>query len=263
MDKLQSLVAQLVAARQQLKPMTYQQALDLSPSTVQQAYQVQGEVAKQLGWFKQGGLKLWKLGGELGHSSAAALDDSLLSHHQDSCELVIPAAEACSFSALELELAVRLKQPLAYGCNLSEAKAAIGEVYLALEVCDLRADNWQQLPSLYRLADHQMNRRIILLGSPLIGWDEQYSQIAPVIKLGEQTLSRAKLTHPQGHPLAALPWLANLSQALYQQPLAAGSIIATGTWAGLQTLTPATPFFASLEGFAPVQVRLEASSTLS
>jgi len=256
------LVKRLLEARNLNTPLTLQAAIELSPKDKCEAYQVQKAVAHELGWFNTQGPRLWKLGGKLGDPTAAALDMSVLTHHTKREPLVLYVDEACTFTGIELELAVKLKKPLKAGDDLDDAIAAIGETYLALEICDERAEQWQSLPELFQLADHQMNRHIILFGLPFEGWHDELTHIAPVIQLGQDLISDERLTHPQGHPLQALPWLANLSQSLYGQPLESGTIISTGTWAGMQEVSQSKPFSASLEGFQKAEILLTSRETL-
>lgn len=251
-----TLINKLITARLSNQPLSLDEALPLTPAHAFSGYRIQAAIADALNWFDDRGPMLWKLGGARGESSAAALGLSALTHHPAGQPLRLSAQDACTFTGLELELAVRLNKPLLPGSTLPEAIAAIGETYLALEVCDQRAEQWASLPALFRLADHQMNRRLVLLGEPLSGWQASLVNIAPSIHQGSILISDGLLSHPQGHPLAALPWLANLSQAIYGQPLAEGTVIATGTWAGLQTLTETTPFSATLDAFSPVEVSL-------
>lgn len=259
MNTTSQLVKQLLRARSFNQPLSLESALALTPESEAEAYQVQIDVASELGWFDSNyGPQLWKLGGEIGHSTAAALDISVLKYHSEIKPLVLYVDEACTFTGLEIELAVKLKKPLKAGDGLSDAISAIGKTYLALEVCDERAEHWEALPDLFRLADHQMNRSIVLFGTPLTGWSDTLNHITPVIHLGEELINKNTLTHPQGHPLQALPWLANLSQTLYQQPLQAGTIIATGTWIGMQVISESKPFSASVKGFSKIEVLLAA-----
>ena len=255
----EQLINALVRARNSKQPIALNEAIRLTPDNETAAYAVQKEVAQALDWFKDQTPKLWKLGGTPGQPSAAALPQSALQYHDTNKTLMLEREDECLFTGLELELAVKLNKTLYAGDNLDNAKAAIGEVYLALEVCDQRAQQWQSLPSLFKLADHQMNRSIILCGMPLSEWDEQLMNIAPFIQLGKEVINdNTLITHPQGHPLKMLPWLATLSEQLYQQPLQAGSIIATGAWAGIQTISESTPFKATLNNFPEIRVELTA-----
>lgn len=256
------LVKRLLEARNLNTPLTLQAAIELSPKDKCEAYQVQKAVAHELGWFNTQGPRLWKLGGKLGYPTAAALGVSVLTHHTKSEPLVLYVDEACTFTGIELELAVKLKKPLSAGDDLNDAIAAIGETYLALEVCDERAEEWQSLPDLFQLADHHMNRKIILFGMPFEGWHDDLIHITPVIQLGQELISDKTLTHPQGHPLQALPWLANLSQGLYGRPLESGTIISTGTWAGMQMISQSKSFSASLDGFQKAEILLTSREML-
>ena len=250
------LIEQLIKSRSLNIPLTLTSAIELAPESEFEAYQVQKTISQKLGWFDSQGPKLWKLGGLLGNPTAAALDLSMLKHHTKNEPLALHIGEACTFTGLEFELAVKLKRTLKASDSLDDAISAIGETYLALEICDERAEQWQFLPDLFRLADHQMNRNIVLFGLPITGWPNEFSHITPIIHLGQQLINEKILTHPQGHPLQSLPWLANLSQTLYEQPLESGTIISTGTWAGMQILSESAPFSVSLNGFPKIEALL-------
>lgn len=256
------LIDQLLKARNLNTPLTLQAAIELSPKSEFEAYQVQKTVSQELGWFDSQGPKVWKLGGARGDSTAAALGLSTVKHHVESEPLVLHMNEACTFTGIEFELVVKLNKPLKAGDDLNDAIAAIGETYLALEICDERAEQWQSLPALFRLADHQMNRNLVLFGMPISGWIDKLLHITPVIHSGQELINAKTLTHPQGHPLQALPWLAKLSQTLYKQPLESGTIISTGTWAGMQMLSESAPFSALLNSFPKVEALLTSKTIL-
>lgn len=237
--------------------LTEQEAQQLAPASFTEAYRVQQAVARRLNWFDDAGPQAWKLGGPPGGATAAPVARNLVQMPAAQAPVRLSSDDAFRFTALEFELAVRLGKPLEPGATLGEAKAAIAEVYLAIEVCDLRADNWQQLPASYRLADQQMSRGFILVDQPLPGWDERLVQVAPQLSLNARPLCSGPLQHPQGHPLASLPWLANLSGALYGKPLAAGTLIATGAWTGMHLLQPGDRFKAELDGLGRIEVGLD------
>jgi len=258
MEAHNNLISALVNARALNQPLPLQQAIKLCPQSTSDAYTIQKGIAKELGWFKHTPPQIWKLGGTKETPTAAALDESVLHYHLNKEPHVLYESEACTFTGLELELVVKLNKTVKPGDSLNEVITAVGEVYLALEICDQRAETWEKLPDLFRLADHQMNRSLILFNQPLQEWHENLTKIAPSIHLGSEVMSDGILNHPQGHPLGALPWLASLSEELYQQPLNEGTLIATGTWSGIQMLTEDRPFFASLKGFQDIKVTLQA-----
>ena len=252
------LTERLVQAWQQGTLLSEAEARALAPTSFAEACRVQQAVARELGWFDQQAPSFWKLGGNAGAASAAAVPDHLVKWHTGDQPVHLCSDDAFTFTALEFELSVRLGRPLEAGATLDEARDAIAEVYLTLEVCDLRAPNAMNLPASYRLADQQMSRGFVLAGAPLEGWHETLlAQIAPRLTQNGDPLSEGTLQHPQGHPLAALPWLANLSTALYGQPLTEGSLIATGTWKGMHLLQPGDQFCAQLQGFGTVQAVLD------
>lgn len=256
MNNNELLIAALLKAREENQPIPLQNAINLTPINENEAYQVQKVVSQKLGWFQQKAPKVWKLGGTKGNVTAAALAQSSLVIHSEKRPFILKSDEACSFTGLELELTVKLKKTLTSSDTFDDVISAIGEVYLSLEVCDQRAEEWQKLPSLFRLADHHMNRSIILFGDPLSNWSDDLTHISPMIKLGNKVLNEKLLSHPQGHPLEALLWLAELSQKMYQEPLVKGTIIATGAWAGIQEISKLKPFYASLKGFDDIEVLL-------
>ncbi|WP_432696572.1 fumarylacetoacetate hydrolase family protein [Marinobacterium sp. YM272] len=240
--------------------MSTEQATKLAPADFPSAYRVQQKVAEALNWFDETGPKFWKLGGPKGGSTGAGVTDSLVRQVPGGTPVQLFSDDACNFTALEVELAVRLGRTLEPGCTLADACSAVAEVYLAIEVCDLRAENWQELPLTYRLADQQMSRGFLLMGKPIAGWKDELKQIAPAISINDTLISEGLLTHPLDHPLAALPWLANLSVALYGTPLTAGTVIATGTWAGMHLLAPGDHFRVAVDGFDRVNVTLDAEA---
>lgn len=253
---IEQLSIALATAWQSGELLDFDTALELSPTNNAEAYQVQMNVARKLGWFANDAPQAWKLGGPLGGSTAAPVPQSAIVHRASGKTARLSTADQFDYTALEVELIIRLGQDLPAGCTLEEAKRAICEVYLGVEVCDSRAPGWKALPPTFHLADRQMNRGLILSGVALAGWCDEMATIAPKVTLNNQIISEGPLHHPQGHPLGALPWLANLAQTFYGQPLRAGTLIATGTWNGLHLLNTNDHFSIELDGFTPFQIKL-------
>lgn len=225
----------------------------LAPETDQAAYRIQREVGEALGWFANDKPKAWKVGGTLQRPTAAPVADG----HIVKGPFSMTYSERHTMISIEVELAIQLETPLPQGATLSDAYKAVGSVMAAIEICDVRAESWQELPDTFLLADHQMNRCLILGDSVKHGWKPHYANSIVSIKSNKRDIKGKELRHPLADPLSLLPWLANHAASQYSTGLQAGDIITTGTWAGLFEAHPGEIVKASFSDIGEVSVLVE------
>lgn len=225
----------------------------LAPETDQAAYRIQREVGEALGWFADAKPKAWKVGGTLQRPTASPIADQ----HIVKGPFSLAYSERHTMIGIEVELAIQLESPLPHGATLSDAYTAVGSVMAAIEICDVRADCWQELPDTFLLADHQMNRCLILGEAVKNGWKPYYANSSVNIKSNKRDIKGKELRHPLADPLSLLPWLAKHAASQYPPGLQAGDIITTGTWAGIFEAHPGEIIKASFSDMSEVSFSVE------
>jgi len=122
----------------------------------------------------------------------------------------------------------------------AEVKSAIGETQLVLEILGTRYADPASASWLEMIADCVQNQG--LFAGPLLpqGPDTPLAGFPVTIRAAEQTLSTHEGRHGDGHPLRPLVWLANFL-AERGNPLRAGQIVTTGSYAGAIEVPTATP----------------------
>ncbi|WP_332675512.1 2-keto-4-pentenoate hydratase [Aromatoleum sp.] len=254
MRSMSVLSTALVDAWRSGQPLNAEAATHLAPPDEAAAYRVQREVADALGWYASGRPRAWKMGAASRDATptAAPIPDPALIDSPAH----LAATSAHTLIGVEVELAVRLARPLLPGASAEDARAAVAEVLAAIEICDVRAHDWRILPPLFRLADQQMNRWLIL-GNGVSGpWRDAFAACEVRLEInGVETLRRHG-GHPLGEPLFVLPWLAGHAAREYAGRLRAGDLITTGTWTGLYEAKPGDRVRASFAGIGSVEVEI-------
>lgn len=257
MKPVSALSAALIGAWRSNRPLEAEEATDAAPANEAEAYRVQHEVADALGWFRAGRPRAWKIGAASrdAHPAAAPIADDVLLQSPAHIE----AGTMQTLIGVEVELAVCLAHPLPDGASAEQVRAAVGEVRAAIEICDVRAKNWPALPALFRLADQQMNRWLIL-GDGIKGpWrDEVASSEVRLAVDGKETFRR-RGGHPLGDPLFLLPWLACHAAGRFPGGLQPSDIITTGTWTGLYEAKPGDRIRAEFDAIGSVEVEVGSS----
>ncbi|WGI25191.1 fumarylacetoacetate hydrolase family protein [Halomonas alkaliantarctica] len=225
----------------------------LAPKTDQTAYSIQREVGEALGWFANAKPKAWKVGGTLQRPTASPIADQ----HMVKGPFSMAYSERHTMIGIEVELAIQLNSPLPHGSTLSDAYNAAGSVMAAIEICDVRAECWQELPDTFLLADHQMNRCLILGEAVKNGWKPYYANSSVSIKSNKRDIKGKQLRHPLDDPLSLIPWLAKHAASQYPPGLQAGDIITTGTWAGIFEAHPGEIVKASFSDIGEVGLSVE------
>ncbi|RUR30162.1 hypothetical protein ELY33_10120 [Vreelandella andesensis] len=226
----------------------------LTPQSDADAYAVQAALGATMGWWAEGRPRAWKLG--VAPVTAAPIPDH--------CLMASPArlneSDCFSLFGIEVELAVRLKRPLYSGCRRSEAALAIGETLAAIELFDVRAANWQQLPRTFLLADLQMHGRLIT-GEGVAGpWQSHFANSALSVRVNDQVLPGLALRHPMGDPVSLLPWLAMHAEHA-GWGLVEGDVISMGSWTGMFEAHPGQRIEASFENIGSVSLEIDAVVT--
>jgi 2-keto-4-pentenoate hydratase len=122
----------------------------------------------------------------------------------------------------------------------AEVKSAIAETRLVLEILGTRYADPASASWLEMIADCVQNQGLFV-GPPLPqGPDAPLTDFPVTVRAAERLLSTHEGRHGDGHPLRPLVWLANFL-AERGNPLRAGQIVTTGSYAGAIEVPLATP----------------------
>lgn len=229
----QPLTDALVDAWRSGTPLSAAQAHALAPADDASAYRIQRQTGAALGWFADGRPRAWKMGGDSRTSrwtSSPIADGAIL--RTGSEPFPFAASRVHTLIGVEFELAVQLAHALPAEADAQAVRAAIGTVFAAIEICDIRATG-ANLPATFYLADLQNNHCLILGEQRDGGWRDSDGDGEVTLTRNGAEYQRQRGGHPMGDPLYLLPWLNRHAQQYYGSPLQAGDIVTTGTWTGL------------------------------
>ncbi len=225
---------------------------DLPLRTEKDAYRVQQEAFAEL-WP---GVRpaAWKVGGpsdKVTPTAAPIPPESVLRSPAS------VAGAAMQMIGVEAEVAFRFSKDLPpRGRPYSERSiaAAVGEVVVAIELCDTRLADWKSTSSTWKLADFQNNAALIV-GAGTRDWQKiDFLKQEVEFHIGAR-VSRAKGAHSFGNPFRLLPWLLKHC-AKRGLGLHAGDVVTTGAWTGLEIAKPGDEVVARFPGIGEARLRI-------
>lgn len=225
------LTERLVGAWRSSQPLSALDATRLAPPDDNTACAVQDAVGAALNWFPLGRARAWKIASV--PPTAAPVPDAFIFNGPHT----LRRADFCTLIGIEVELVLRLGHALRAGCTVAEAAAAIDGVFAAIEIFDVRARDWKNLPRTFLLADHQMHGRLLLGSGITDGWRDSLADTEVALTVGSREKLRRHGGHALGSPVAILPWLAG-HVAARADGLQRGDLVASGTWTGLHEAHP-------------------------
>ena len=161
--------------------------------------------------------------------------------------------------AVECEISFRFGQALparaeAYGT--AEVSAAIDSCQATIEVVDPRYRDYRQVDQLAIHTDLGMHGALVV-GTPIAAWTpEMFGALAVTLTIDGVVRRQAVGSNPGGTDLMRLVvWLANSDLARATGGLKAGTVVTTGSWTGVEIVSPGGEAVAEFDGFAPVSVR--------
>jgi 2-keto-4-pentenoate hydratase len=142
----------------------------------------------------------------------------------------------------------------------SDVRAAIGETRLVLEILGTRYADPASASWLEMIADCVQNQGLYV--GPLLpqGPDTSMAGFPVTVRGSGRTLSTHDGRHGDGHPLRPLVWLANFL-AERGDPLRAGQIVTTGSYAGAIEVPLATPLSVQFGDLGIIELTLERKAT--
>lgn len=243
--------AALLAARGGAAP-TPGLPADAAPRNAADAYLIQEEVRRQLGAVV-GGWKVAMDDAQHGRSAPVFAADLYASP----VRITPPPATRVG---VEPEIAVRLAHalpPLPAGASYTRAEVtdAIGSAHAAIEIVISRFTTHAGASVLDQLADNISNGGLVL-GPALADWRRLDLTALPLtLQLGSRTVHSGRGGHPCGDPLRPLVWLANHLAAADGPGLQAGTIVTTGSCAGLHDLADGSSATVVFEGLGTALLR--------
>jgi len=138
----------------------------------------------------------------------------------------------------------------------SDVRAAIGETRLVLEILGTRYADPASASWLEMIADCVQNQGLFL--GPVLpqGPDTPLAGFPVTVRASGRTLSTHDGRHGDGHPLRPLVWLANFL-AERGDPLRAGQIVTTGSYAGAIEVPLAAPLAIQFGELGTIELTLE------
>lgn len=231
----------------------FQPAPDPAPVTPQDAYQVQDRVFAALHPGQRAGA--WKVGAPRPdiEPTAAPIPSARL--------YASPArvsAHGFHMIGIEVEIAFRLDRDLPARVtpySEEDIAAAITEALATIELCDTRLANWKTTSALWRLADFQINAGLVVGGGTRDWRAIDFTRQRAELWIDGARTIEAIGAHPFGNPIRLLPWLAGHSMGRCGG-LHAGDIVTTGTWTGMQFVSPGAEVLARFPGIGEARVTL-------
>jgi 2-keto-4-pentenoate hydratase len=228
------------------------QTADVPLHTEEEAYRVQDEVFAEL-W--PGARPVgWKAGGpsDQVEPTAAPIPPERLLRSPASV-----SGATMQMIGVEAEVAFRLAKdlpPRSRPYSEKSIAAAIGEVIVAIELCDTRLAGWKDTSGLWKLADFQNNSALVA-GSGTRDWAKiDFLKQEMEFRIGSR-VAKAKGAHSFGNPFRLLPWLVK-HVAKRGLGLHAGDVITTGAWTGLEIAKVGDEVTAVFPGIGEAKVRI-------
>jgi 2-keto-4-pentenoate hydratase len=167
------------------------------------------------------------------------------------------AGASMNMLGVEAEVAFRLAKdlpPRARPYSPRSVLAAVGEVVVAVELCDTRLANWKKTSGAWKLADFQNNHALVV-GSGTRDWQKiDFLKQEVEFRIGSR-IARAKGAHSFGNPARLLPWLvAHCAKRGFG--LHAGDVITTGAWTGLELAKVGDEVTARFPGIGEATMRI-------
>lgn len=217
------------------------------PPDLTAAYAVQDRVAEALG-----GIAGWK-GGPTAPEAARA------SPIVAGSVVASPAwfdGQGFRVIGVEGEIAFVLARGFAAGGTPTEAEVldAVAAAHVAIEVCDTRIDPWREADPLWKLADCQANRGLVL-GDAVADWRARDLSAQRAEAHADGTAIGASIgLPPNGDPRAVLVAIVRHLCAR-RGGVAAGAAITTGSWTGLPLVRPGAQVRVRFDGIGAAEVR--------
>jgi len=222
------------------------------------AYAVQNAVAHALGWWSTGAPRYWKSGGP---DRGAVLTHAPLPEAGVWTHPAHAGAWPLSLRGIEAEIALRLGQAVDAdtAAQLADGEGAhlIDAMAVSIEIVETRWAPGSKPAALLKLADQQSHGALVL--GDWMPFDASappdWAQQRCTVRITGQDAVARQGTHSLGDPAWLLAaWLRHATQHFGTLP--AGTVVTTGTWAGLQHARLGDAVEVAFEGIGNASVQL-------
>ena len=249
----QELVAALAGAHRQRRTIAaapFESVLEQA----EQAYAVQDEVARTMGWFDRPVPQHWKSGGP---SQTATLTHAGLPPQHVWPSPADASGTHFNWRLIEAEVALRLGRDVspadAQAFNPAAAQQWIDGMTVSIEIVDSRWEN-RAASALLKLADLQSHGALVL-GEWKPFAPRDWAKQTCVVQIGNAAPQTFQGTHSLGDPAWLLPtWLRHVTRNGATVPQ--GTVVTTGTWCGMLEAKKGDRVKAVFEGIGEAEVQL-------
>lgn len=253
-EAMQSLARQLTDARRDARQIASLPA-SLVPASPAVGYDVNREVARQLGWEPLG----WKIAGTTqAVRDRLRIDTPIYGRTYRRFAVTSPATLSLPElldPLIECEFFITLGEALAWreqAWTIDEIKAAVRTVHAGIEVAECRFPNANLPPLPAVLADGAASGRYVF-GDEIAGWRDGLSDVEVVLETNGKVRRTGTGREVMGDPLVPLLWLAETLRAR-GMGLAAGEMISTGSTTGMLPVSSDTDVVARFGPTAAVRI---------
>jgi len=242
--RVEEIAEALLAAHRDRRAFVAQAAT--GPATLDEAYAIQDVVARKL----HGGRRpeTWKVGAPSANVEPTAtplftvLDSPAAWTEAPTVELTIEAE-------VGFVLARDLAPAEVHTVPLDEA---FDFVCATIEICDARLANYRDAPTLWKLADSQVNAGLVVGSGRPYEEVENYATVRCEVEVNGRVAFDGTGTHALGDPRVLLRWW--LQHAAQRARLLAGDIVTTGTWCGMVEAPAGATIVARMHGIGEARV---------
>ena len=170
-----------------------------------------------------------------------------------------PATLTSCRRAVEAEIGFRFRRalpPRSEPYDADAVMAAIGDCVATIELVDPRYRDHRGHSPFESLADIGFHGGLVI-GEPIARWEPNlFASLSVQLTIDGTTRRRDTASNPGGIDLLSrLVWLANARVVRAAGGLAAGTVVTTGSWTGLELADPGSVVVARFDEFPPVEIR--------
>ena len=220
----------------------------------EQAYAVQEEVARAMGWFDRPVPQHWKSGGP---SRSTPLTNAALPPQHVWASPADARSTHFNWRFIEAEVAVRLARDVtpadAQALASEDARQWLDGMAVSIEIVDSRWEN-RSAGALLKLADLQSHGALVLgAWQPFAARD--WAQQGCRVQVGDAAPQSFRGTHSLGDPVWLLPtWLRHVTR--HGATVPKGTVVTTGTWCGMLEAKAGDLVKVVFEGIGEAEVRV-------
>ena len=219
------------------------------PASDEDAYRIQQAIATRVGRPA----KAWKVGA----ANAQSMPNGAPIFDVFDTMTAVPGAAS---TGVELEIAFRLARGFAAGTSApsrADVEAAIGAAHIALETCASRLADGMKAPAHLRLADFGTNLGLVI-GPEVKAWRAiDSAKLRARITSNGGSIADMTGGHTCPDLVGLLTWIVGHA-VTSRGGMPAGTWVTTGSWMGIQWVTPPSAIVGTFDGLGSIEVKLTA-----